>query len=215
MDVNQYVNSIVRHIKCGGKKRREIRKQLRMDIDFRLQQGETPEDIMAQMGTAKEIADEFNEGLSDGEKKRYTLAKVLKIVLPILAVLALFIFYLYWLLPKSVDIEKSRYFDKTRVEAEMKRTVELLDAEDYTALQEDSTEQMRYFITKEEMDKARALTADDWGSRQSFGTVYLVEMVQGNTHMAVGEITVSYENVSVIYRLTYDTDMKLAGIYIR
>ena len=43
----------------------------------------------------------------------------------------------------------------------------------------------------------------------------MVELVQGNTHLAVGEITVTYENVSATYRLTYDKDMRLAGIYVR
>lgn len=43
----------------------------------------------------------------------------------------------------------------------------------------------------------------------------MVEMAQGNQHFAVGEVTVAYENVSVTYRLTYDEDMLLAGLYVR
>ena len=40
MDAKKYVNAIVRKIKCNGKKKKEIRKQLLMDIDMRMKQGE-------------------------------------------------------------------------------------------------------------------------------------------------------------------------------
>ena len=43
----------------------------------------------------------------------------------------------------------------------------------------------------------------------------MTEIVQGNTHMAVGEITVVYENITVTYRLSYDEEMRLAGLYVR
>ena len=38
MNANQYINGIMRKIKCGGKKKKEIRKQLFTDINFRLEQ---------------------------------------------------------------------------------------------------------------------------------------------------------------------------------
>ena len=43
----------------------------------------------------------------------------------------------------------------------------------------------------------------------------MTEFIQMRKHLAIGEITVTYENISVTYRLSYDRDMKLAGIYIR
>lgn len=61
----------------------------------------------------------------------------------------------------------------------------------------------------------RRTLSDDWGERKQFGAVYMVEVIQGNSHLAVGEMTVTYENVSVTYRLTYDEDMRFAGIYVR
>lgn len=215
MDANKYVNAIARKIKCDGRRKKEIKKQLMTDIRTRMKQGEQLEEIITQMGTVKEIADGFNENISLKEQKRYARNKVLKIVFPIVSVLVFLILYAYWMFPKSYDIEQSKYFNKEQVETAMKQTIELLDAGDYTALQESAIPQMQTLLNKETMDEVRELLADDWGERKQFGAVYMVELIQGSRHFAVGEITVTYENVSATYRLTYDEKMCLSGIYVR
>lgn len=215
MDANKYVNAIARKIKCDGRRKKEIKKQLMTDIRTRMKQGEQLEEIITQMGTVKEIADGFNENISLKEQKRYARNKVLKIVLPIVSVLVFLILYAYWMFPKSFAIEQSKYFNKEQVETAMKQTIELLDAGDYTALQESAIPQMQTLLNKETMDEVRKLLADDWGERKQFGAVYMVELIQGSRHFAVGEITVTYENVSATYRLTYDEKMCLSGIYVR
>lgn len=219
MNVSQYINGIVRRIKCGGEKKKEIKKQLLADINFRLEQGEPLTDIMSQMGTAKEIADGFNESLTESEKKKYAKGKVIKIIVIVFVILALILTSVFALvhlfLPTGVDIEQSEYFEKVQVEQAMKDTIELFDNEDYAALQADAIEEMIPYLTKDEMEKAKKQVSADWGKRQSIGTVYAAEITQGKLHYAVGEVTVTYENVSVVYRLTYNTDMKLAGLYMR
>lgn len=215
MDEKRYVNAVARKLKCGGKRKREIKRQLLADMQARENQGERLDDIISRMGKAEEIAEGFNENISAEERKRYARNRVLKIVIPI----SLALFFLgmagYWLFPKTVDIEKSRYFDKEEVEAAMKETVELLDAEEYAALQENAIPQMQSLLNAETRESMRKALSDEWGERKQFGAVYLVEVIQGNRHLAVGEMTVTYENVSVTYRLSYDEDMRLAGIYVR
>ena len=215
MDEKRYVNAVARKLKCGGTRKREIKRQLLADMQARKNQGERLDDIISRMGKAEEIAEGFNENISVEERKRYARNRVLKIVIPI----ALALFFLgmagYWLFPKTVDIEKSRYFDKEEVEAAMKETVELLDAEEYATLQENAIPQMQSLLNAETRKSMRETLSDDWGERRQFGAVYLAEVVQGNRHLAVGEMTVTYENVSVTYRLTYDEDMRFAGIYVR
>ena len=215
MDAKKYVNAITRKIKCNGKKKKEIKKQLLLDIHMRMKQGERLEEIISQMGTVKEIADSFNENISLNEQKRYVRNKVMKIVIPIIVMLVFLILFVYWIFPKSYDLEQSKYFSKEQVETAMKETIELLDAGDYTALRERVTPQMQTLLNAETMDDVKGMLSDDWGERKLFGTVYLVELVQGNKHFAIGEITVTYENVSATYRLTYDEDMRLSGIYMR
>ena len=215
MGERQYVNAIARKIKCNGKKKKEIKKQLLMDIHMRMDQGEQLEEIISQMGTTKEIADGFNENISLKEQKRYARNKVLKIVIPIIVVLVFLILFVYWMFPKSFDIEQSKYFNREQVETAMKETIELLDAGDYIVLQESAIPQMQPLLNAETMDSVKGVLSDDWGERKQFGAVYMVELIQGNRHFAVGEITVTYENVSATYRLTYDKDMRLSGIYVR
>lgn len=215
MDEKRYVNAAARKIKCGGRRKKEIKKQLLTDIQVRVKQGERLEEIITQMGTAEEIAESFNENISAGEQRRYTRNKICKIVIPIVLILVLFVLLVFWMFPKTVSIEKSRYFDAEQVEAAMKETIELLDAEDYDALQKSAIPQMQTLLNAETRENMRRALSDDWGERKQFGAVYMVEVIQGNSHLAVGEMTVTYENVSVTYRLTYDEDMRFAGIYVR
>ena len=86
MNVKKYVNAIAGKIKCDGKKKKEIKKQLLMDIHMRMKQGEPLEEIILQMGTAEEIADGFNENISLEEQKRYVRNKVLKIAVPAIVI---------------------------------------------------------------------------------------------------------------------------------
>lgn len=215
MNARQYVNAIVEKIKCSGAKKKEIEKQLLLDINMRLEQGEKMEDIISRMGAVKEIADGFNENMSEDEKKRYSRNKVLKIAGFIALVLALLIFSLYWFLPKSYDIEKSRYFERAEVEAAMKETIELMDAGEYNILQESAIPEMKSVLNEELIESAKSRICSDWGKLERYDSMYIVEAVQKNIHYAVAEVTVTYENVSVTYRLTYDKDMKLAGLYMR
>lgn len=215
MNEKQYVNAIAKKIKCTDKRKKEIKKQLLTDIEMRIKQGERLEEIISQMGTAEEIAAGFNEDISIGEQKRYGRNKVLKIVIPIVAAVLLLGVFGYWIFPKTVDIEQSTYFDRQQVETAMKETVELLDAGDYAALQESAIPKMKPLLNEQLRDNIRKPFAEDWGEREQFGTVYMVEVIQAGKHMAVGEMTVTYENVSVTYRLTYDEEMRFAGIYVR
>lgn len=215
MNEKQYVNAIAKKIKCTGKRKKEIEKQLLTDIQMRIKQGEQLDEIISQMGTAAEIAGGFNENISLEEQKRYGRNRVLKIVIPIVVILIMLGSLVYWVLPKTADIGQSRYFNKEQVEAAMKETVGLLDAGDYKALQESAVSKMKPYLTEKTRDEIRGKLSDDWGERKQFGAVYMVELIQANKHFVVGEMTVTYDNISVTYRLTYDKDMRIAGIYVR
>ena len=195
--------------------KKKIRKELLMEIELRREQGEALENIISEMGSIKEIADSFNENISPKEKRKYVLKKVLSIAVVIAVVLLSAIVVLYKIVPRSADIEKSEYFDKQIVEETVKETIILLDNEEYSILQENATEKMKEFINEETLGNAKSQVANEWGKRQSFGTIYMTELIQAGEHFAVTETAVSYEHITVVYTLTYDKDMRLAGIYIR
>ena len=151
MNERQYVDAVARKIKCDRKKKKEIKKQLLTDIHMRTEQGEGLEEILSRMGTPREIADGFNETISVEEQKRYTRNKVLMVAAPVIGVLLCLILAVYWIFPKSADISQSKYFNREQVEAAMKETVELLDEEDYDALQENAIPQMQTLLSAEKM----------------------------------------------------------------
>lgn len=216
MTAKQYVNGIAKKIRCGGAKKKEIIRQLEADVELRLSQGEPLEHVISQMGTVDEIADSFNENISAEEQKRYTRNKRIRTAVLIVLLLAVLSGLTYWKMPKGIDIEKSEYFDAVQVENAMKETIEQLDTGDFNALKESSISEMHAFLNYESWEEAKNMVMEEpWGERIQFGTVYLAEVAQGNTHYVVGEITVTYEKVSVTYRLTYDQDMLLSGLYVR
>lgn len=55
MDERRYVNAVARKLKCDGKRKKEIRKQLLADIQMRENQGERLEEIISRMGRAEQI----------------------------------------------------------------------------------------------------------------------------------------------------------------
>lgn len=212
---NAYIKNVMKKIRCGGAKKKEIKKQLETDIAMRLEQGASLEEVLEEMGSAKEFAEGFNENLSTEEKRKYHLAKIGKIVLAIIIVLVVIVAGISRMLPKTIAIEDSQYFDKAKVESSMLETISLLDADDYEALQDNAIPAMASTLKEETIVPIKEKMAEEFGQPVSYGTAYIVELVQNHTHYAVGEIMVAYENVSVTYRLTYDEQMRLAGLYMR
>lgn len=215
MNAKKYVGAITKRIKCAGKTKKEIKRQLLTDINAKVEQGETLENVIAGMGSVAEIAESFNENLSEKERRQYARNKALKIVGIVACVAAVLIAGLIWLLPKSLPIEESEYFSAEQLETAVRETVSLLDAGDYDALQRSAIPQMESLLNEDAIEKIREQMSQDWGQRQQFGHMYMVELVQSGQHWAVCEVTVAYENISVTYRLTYDENMRLGGLYMR
>ena len=215
MTAEKYATSIVKRVKCSKEKRNEIKQQLLSDITAATEQGNTIEEVIKQMGDPHELAKEFNDSLPKTEHSKYLRNKIIKISLPIAAVLIVLIILLYHMIPRTSPIEDSRFFNKETVETKMKETIQLLDQANSDALCADAIPQMQPYLSEKAMTEIKSTISDDWGERTSFGTIYMTELTQMGKHLAVGEITVTYENVSVTYRLTYDRELKLAGLYVR
>lgn len=215
MTAEKYVKAIIKKVKCGKEKRQEIRQQLLSDISIALEQGETLEEIMEQMGSVQEVAAEFNDNLPEAEHKKYAKGRVLKIAGIAAVILIVMIAAIYWILPKTAEVGKSGVFQPSVVEETIISVVQELNAQDYEALQERGTEVMKPYLTAETMEAAKEQTAADWGECRSFGTVYMAEISQMGKTSVVGEVTVAYDNVSVTFRISFDKDMKLSGLYMR
>lgn len=219
MKTETYVDKIVKQMQCSKSKKEEIRKQLLGDIRERVAAGESEEAVIAQMGTVEELAQEFNESFSAKERKRSRKSRSTKmIIITILVIIGLFAIataLLYWMLPKGTDISESSTFVKEQVEARVEEVINLLDDGTYDTLAENATEQMAGVLNDEDMDAAKQLVGDDWGARVELGTIYMQEVEQQGVHYVITQVAASYENVTVTYTITFDENMKLAGIYMK
>lgn len=120
----------------------------------------------------------------------------------------------YWFIPKTISIEGSRYFNRSDIEASMREAITLLDDNGYAALREMSTQRMQLVLT-DAIIQAKNHLAPEFGKQIAYGTPSVVEVVENGMHYAVGEVTVSYEHVDVTYRLTFNSDGKLASLEMR
>lgn len=177
--------------------------------------GEALEQIIEDMGTPKEIAEEFNQNLPKEERKAYTKTIVFRWIAIVIFVLLLLIAYVWWAIPKYSEFGSSGKFSQPVVEEKVKDVVDLLNQSDYVTLQEMSEDRMRAALTQETMEHAKAMVNDNWGSMQRIGTMYTAEFKQGGKLYAIAQVGVTYENVDVIYTISFDEDMKLAGVFMR
>ena len=83
------------------------------------------------------------------------------------------------------------------------------------AMAEIATSEMQPYLTEEKMEEAKKTIGDDWGTFRNFGKTYMTEIRQNGQSFAMVQMNASYDNVSVIYTLTFDAEMKLAGIYMK
>lgn len=211
----KYVHQIVRKLKCSGKKRKEIKLQLLSEMEEERNKGVSAEEIVNRMGTPKEIAEEFNQNFSEAEKKRYKREKRAKIAGIILICLLLFMIVLYWVLPKQIWLENSQVFDEKQALEQAKHVVALFDEKEYDELKKISDETMKEHINETEMEASKTLLGKEWGEQISIGKSYAVEITQMGKKSALIQMHVNYENISVLYTISFNEKMELQGFYMK
>lgn len=211
----KYLKQITKKLKCSKAQREEIKKQLASDIMDAAENGATEEELRKRMGTPAEIAEEFNRSFPDSEHKKYRIEKWRRRLIIAAAMLLLLGALLYWFLPKYKAVNQSSTFREDTVKAQAEYMVQLLNEENYEALQENASADLKKALTAEFIGTAKAHISDDWGTFISFGNFYMSEVEQMSQKYAVVQINASYENSSVTYTLSFDTDMKLAGLYMK
>ncbi len=114
-----------------------------------------------------------------------------------------------------MDISGSEKYSQERIAAEVEKVIELLDQNDYTAIQMLAADKLRNIMNEQVIGPAKDGICADWGERQAVGTVYSGGVKQKGNLIIVTQTDVIYENVSVVYTISFDEDMKLSGLYIR
>ena len=215
MNAKRYVRYIVKELKCSSRRRREVRKELLAKVTS--QSGETLsyDELRKEIGEIYDVINEYNDGMSAEEKKKYKTEHTIRVLIPILLFISILVAGVIFILPHSRDISASGYFTESTLAERLQKDITLLNNEDYEALRAGSTEAMQAIFLDGLLDSIQQQTGGEWGAFISPGEPHYSDTIQYGQHFAVCEIPVSYENRDVIFRITYDSEMKLAGLYVR
>ena len=113
----------------------------------------------------------------------------------------------------DIDDEAS---DADILEERTKEIICLIENRDYNTLADTyATEEMKQYLTDEYMDSARNAISEDWGEYQFMGTIYIQEIRENGVDYTVAQAVATYENVSVTYTITYDSELRLAGLFMK
>lgn len=215
MSAEKYAKQVAKYLKCSGRRKREIKKQITSDIQAALEEGSSLEQVIQDMGEPKALGAEFNDSFSETEKKAAGRAKVCRILGIVLAVLAVLASLIWWALPKTKYLSDSKVFSEEQVRERAELIVTLFSQEDYAALEPYLTSEMAEFMSEETIGQIKLFIGDDWGEMLNIGNVYLLEISQFGQKGAMVQMTVSYEKVGVTYTINLDKDLKLAGFYLK
>ncbi len=215
MTAEKYVNAVVKKVKCSKSQREEFRQQLLSDISVAKEQGEQIEKILGRMGDIDTVVKEFNENLSERERKKYRRARIVQILCAVLLLLALATVFAWWFLPKYSKIGSGGKFEEQGVKARVSEVIELLNENNYAALREHSIPAMERVLTEETLGSAKKQVSEDWGAFQSLGKPYMVQVSQQGKVFAVVQVVTLYENVTVTFTITFDPELRLAGLYMK
>mgnify|MGYP000950224494 FL=1 len=112
-------------------------------------------------------------------------------------------------------VQEQAPFDVKVVEQHVMATIARFEREDITALQLEATQELRPHLTAAQVTGAKAEFVPKWGARTGVGKPLMTAGKEGSKWYVVCEIAVGYKATAVIYRLTYDENMKLAGFLVR
>ena len=106
-------------------------------------------------------------------------------------------------------------FDVQVVEQHVMATITRFEKDDIAGLQAEATTGLRPHLTAEQVTGAKAEFAPKWGARAGIGKTMMTAGMEGDKWYVICELAVGYKATAVIYRLTYDENMKLAGFFVR
>lgn len=216
MTAEKYVKEVSKLLKCRTAKKKEIRDRLLSDINSAVASGEKLEEVLAKMGIPWDYANHYNDNFDKDEQKAAKREKAMKIWGIIIAAVVIVGALVYWNMPKWSDISESTVFDEEEVRTAAEEIITLYSDDDYEAVVAYMTDDMKAVLNAPTLQLSKSqLVTEEFGELQSFGQMYLSEAKQGSRLFAMVQVSVSYTNTSVVYTLTFDADMKLAGFYVK
>lgn len=215
MTKQDYVKQVVKNLEYPQDKKADIERQLLSDIEIALGEGRKLEEILAEMGKPEALAKEFNENFGGSSKPQKKRHRTIIVILVVAAVLAALAGLAYWAFPKTRDIGDSGVFTAYVVEQYSTAVVDAFSRGDYDTLESYYSKEMREAVTRQMLEELKPVIGDDWGEYRGAGTAYMAEVSQRGKAYVLVQLNASYENVSVTYTLTFNSEMQLVGFYMK
>lgn len=215
MTAQQYVNQVVKLLKCSSAKKREAKAQILADINEKIAGGKTLDEVLAQMGIPWDFANLYNDRFDKSERSSAKREKNIRIGVAVVVALAVIagIVLSYW--PRFGDINESEIFDAVQVENEAVRIVELFGDNDFEDIVKCMNDDMKATLNAATLYYAKSQFNSDFGEFMAIEQVEVMEVTQSGERYAMAQLSVLYANINVSYTVTFDENMKLAGFYFK
>ena len=208
MNKKEYVKKVLKRIPLQKNDKTRLEEDLLQDILSAMEDGESWENIQKRMGTPEQVAQEYCMQIGCSMKKRRKWPWILLGIIIVAAVGK------WVLIPKNYPLQSSKYFDEKEVETWNKAVVENISNKNIDKILSNSSEAFRNEVSEDEL-----LTYFEDMNTGKFVRISQIESVENRSLLqgtfAVSEVTAQYDNRSVIYLISFDTDGKLAGLYMR
>lgn len=203
----------MKNLKCNHQQKKKIKIDLENDIAIAIKEGESFDDIIKRMGTPIEVANEFNENLGVADKKSHKKV-LIGIGVVIVSLVIVGIIYVRSLIPETNPLGTSGLFQEEQVEKNNMKVAKLIENDDFQSLIDMSSPEFQEKLPVSQLKDAKE-SLGELGEFQRLTSQYHSEVKQNSQMMVVSEVVALYEKRSVTYRLTFDEQGLLIGIYMK
>lgn len=214
MNKEKYIRTVLKNIKCSKNDKEKIKTDLESDIQIALENGETWEQIEKRLGTPFEYSLELNDEFGYPSKNKSKKNLIIGILIGVVTIIAIIVIAFNYFIPKTYPIDNSDIFKENEVKDRIELVIEYLNNDDFDSMKAISSKEMEPYISDEEIGKAMNSLGDVGEYKQIISQEYYEVTARGDT-MAVCQVVTLYEKRSITYTISFDENMKLAGLYMK
>jgi hypothetical protein len=226
MKQKTYLRKTMHKLQCDKKRKQEFARQLSSDIESALEAGEDWDSIQKRLGTPKDISRDFNENLDDTAvccKRRKNRALGVGTGMIVVAVLVVLVGILVNrdaipntgnTVASTTDSSENTFSDKAAEERSHQMIEQFNDGSYDTILSRcDST--LKKSLTVDALQQSKEIVMSNAGDFQKYeGDSITVGTQNGSSYTTV-QTTARYQNQTVTFTISWDTEQKLCGFYLK
>lgn len=124
------------------------------------------------------------------------------------------VLFLFALLLTSCSSKLPQWADKAKIEQESKNIIDILGKKDKQALQEKLSPEMKASLSDAQIDAIFQMVSE-LGAFKEVKAFDAKETKQNQKSYVTAAVSAAYEKHDVMYTLSFDEQMRLAGLFIK